>query len=72
MFTRYLFNPLLGVVDLYLMLGSLAGIFLVHFSVWLIVPYVTMFDRYLSTPLLGVVDLYLMLGCLPGICVVYC
>ena len=68
----YLFNPILGVVYLYLMLGSLPGIFLVQYSVWLIVPYVRMFNRYLSTPLLGVVDLYLMLGCLPGICVVHC
>ena len=34
-FTKYLFSPLLGVVDLYLMLGSLLGICLVHYSVWL-------------------------------------
>ena len=35
MFTRYLFSPPLGVVDLYLMLGSLLGICLVHYAVWL-------------------------------------
>ena len=69
---RYLFSPLLGVVDLYLMLGSLLGICLVHYSVWLTCTLcVRKFTRYLFSPLLGVVDLYLMLGSLLGICLVH-
>ena len=59
-------------VDLYLMLGSLLGICLVHYSVWLTcTSYVRKFTKYLFSPLLGVVDLYLMLGSLLGICLVH-
>ena len=58
-------------VDLYLILGSLQGIYLVHYSVWLIVPYVRKFTKYLFSPLLGVVDFYLMLGSFLGICLVH-
>ena len=69
-------------VDLYLMLGSLLSICLVHYLVWLtrylfspllgvVVPYVRKFTKYLFSPLLGVVDLYLMLGSLLSICLVH-
>jgi hypothetical protein len=54
MFNRYVSSPLLGVIDLYLMLGSLLGICLVIYYVCL-----TCFF-----------DFYIMLGSLPDKCLV--